>query len=174
MSKTPNITSALRKAGSTALRDMRREAKKAIREEKMLKAKAAAKALHVERPRSVRPYVNSAWALNVSGGTVRVSDYPHRQTKAGVVARINRGKSTLIKSAFVATMKTGHKGVFRRKGAERLPIVEPVASRPVDALLKPGRAKKVAERGAASFNATFARLGPGAYQLLPSAKAQIK
>lgn len=32
--------------------------------------------------------------------------------------------SHLFKRAFVATMKSGHQGVFRRKGRERLPIKE--------------------------------------------------
>jgi Prophage minor tail protein Z (GPZ) len=44
-----------------------------------------------------------------------------RQTKRG--ARVRR---FFFEGAFVATMPTGHVGVFKRKGKERLPIAEQV------------------------------------------------
>ena len=43
-----------------------------------------------------------------------------RQTKTGV--RVS--KVGLIRGAFIATMPSGHTGIFRRKGAGRLPIEE--------------------------------------------------
>ncbi len=44
-----------------------------------------------------------------------------RQTKRGV-----RVRRFFFEGAFVATMPSGHTGVFKRKGKERLPIVEQV------------------------------------------------
>lgn len=180
-----NIATALKRAGSTGLRDMRSEAKKRIRTVKNLKAKAVAKSLHMQRPTRVHAGAPAAWALNVEGGVVRVSAYAHRQGKVGVSVAVNKGKRTIIKHAFVATMKSGHKGVYVRaetaNGAQprnrrrrsnlvgRLPINEPIASRPVDALRRPGQAQAVGERGVQAFLATFARLGPAKYELLPAA-----
>lgn len=43
-----------------------------------------------------------------------------RQTKKGATA----GKRPIIPSAFVATMPSGHTGVFKRRGGARLPIDE--------------------------------------------------
>lgn len=189
--KKINLTRVMKMAGATALRDMRAEAKKRVRDKKRVKAKAVAKALHIERPKRVYPNAPAAWALNVEGGVLRVSDYPHRQNRIGVGANINKGTRSLLKSAFVATMASGHKGVFIREATAtaaqprnrrrrsnrvgRLPIREPVASRPVDLLRQPGQAQAVAERGLRSFVATFERVGPGRYNMLPSAmKARIE
>ena len=46
-----------------------------------------------------------------------------RQTKKGVTVRIGKERK-LIPSAFIATMKSGHKGVFRRLTKKSLPIKE--------------------------------------------------
>ena len=46
-----------------------------------------------------------------------------RQVGAGV--RVNVwGRSQIIQGSFIATMRTGHRGVFRRVGRRRLPIKE--------------------------------------------------
>lgn len=48
-----------------------------------------------------------------------------RKTKKGVTVGIEKGgKRTFRKSAFLATMKSGHEGVFRRLEKPRLPIKE--------------------------------------------------
>jgi hypothetical protein len=161
--KTPRMTRAiaraLGKAGSTALRDMRSEASKRIRQRKRLKSGIVAKALRMRRPRKAT-IDGAEWAVDVSGKPVPLSAYPHRQTRKGVSVEVNRGKRTLIQSAFVATMRSGHEGVFVRRGAKRLPIKELLGSRPVDALLHEGEAEAVSARGARSFSATFERVLP--------------
>lgn len=49
-------------------------------------------------------------------------DFPGTtQTGAGVRTR-SWGKSQVIRSAFIATMRTGHRGVYRRRSRSRLPI----------------------------------------------------
>lgn len=150
---------ALRKAGATALRDMRSEASKRIRARKRIKVSYIARALKLRRP-SGGDIAGMEWALDVSGEPVPLVAYPHRQTKKGVSVSVNRGKRTLVKGSFVATMKSGHKGVFRRRGKARLPIEELRGSRPVDALLHEGEADAVAERGGKSFGETFTRVLP--------------
>ena len=48
-----------------------------------------------------------------------------KQTKRGVTVRDKAGGGRrLIASAFIATMPSGHTGVFKRRGAKRLPIAE--------------------------------------------------
>lgn len=153
------IRRALSKAGGTALRDMRSEASKRVRQRKRLKAGIVHRALRLRRPR--RSTIDGAeWALDVSGKPVKLASYPHRQTRKGVSVEVNRGRRTLVKSAFALTLRSGHKGVWLRRGKERLPIFELLGSRPADALLHEGEAEAVAERGGRSFEATFARLLP--------------
>jgi len=153
------VKSALRKAGSTALRDMRAEATKRVRERKRIKGKYIREALVLGRPRGAN--VDAwQWRVDVKGTPVPLVAYPHRQTRRGVSVEVNRGKRTLIKGAFLATMASGHKGVWIRRGRKRLPIRELLGSRPADALLHKGEAEGVLARGAATFVAGFARLLP--------------
>jgi len=153
------VVRALRKAGATALRDMRSEASKRIRARKRISPKCISRALSLRRPKG-SDIASMSWAVQVSGEPVPLVAYPHRQTKESVSVEVNRGKRTLLKGAFVATMTSGHEGVFRRKGKARLPIEELRGSRRVDALLHEGEAQGVAERGGKSFGETFTRVLP--------------
>lgn len=150
---------ALRKAGATALRDMRAEASKRIRARKRIKSSYIRRALSLRRPKG-GDIASMEWAVDMSGEAVPLVAYPHRQTQKGVSVEVNRGKRTLVKGSFKATMKSGHQGVYRRRGKGRLPIDELRGSRPVDALLHAGEAEGVARRGGESFGATFARVLP--------------
>ncbi len=56
-----------------------------------------------------------------------------KQTKKGVSVRIKKGRSRkVIKGTFMATMSSGHVGVFWRVGKERLPISQRFSSRVPD------------------------------------------
>jgi hypothetical protein len=57
---------------------------------------------------------NMVGKLNVSGKPIPVKVFSARQTKAGVMVRIKKGRGKLIRSAFLATMASGHVGVFAR------------------------------------------------------------
>lgn len=153
------LARAGKKAGSTALRDMRSEASKRVRRRKRIKAGLVGKAFVLRRPRS-RTLDGMSWGLDVRGAKVSLTAYPHRQTQKGVSVEVNKGKRTLVKGAFIATMGSGHKGVFVRRGSSRLPIRELLASRPVDALLHEGEAEGVRQRGQRSYRATFQRVLP--------------
>jgi hypothetical protein len=153
------VRRALRKAGSTALRDMRSEATKRVRARKRLRAGFIRKAITMSRPKG-GDIERMEWALHVSGRPVRAVDYPHRQTKKGVSVAINRGARSLIRHAFIATMQSGHKGVFVRRGNRRLPIDERFASRVTDALRHPGEMDAIVARGRRVFGETYNRLLP--------------
>src|SRR5581483_7090797 len=84
-----------------------------------------------------------SWAVNVSGAPVSLIAYPHRQTKQGVAVEVNRGKWTLLRGSFVATMDNGHTDIFKRRGPKRNPIYKLLGSHPVDALLHDGEAQGV-------------------------------
>lgn len=169
---------AVRKAISSAIRDMRSAASKGVRERKMIKAKAVRGALRLRFAKG-RSLNNMEGALEVSNEFARVADYPHRQNKRGVSVTINRGKRSQIDGAFKASMKSGHKGVFVRAPADqgvpvdnprgryagsrrvqRLPIQERLASRVIDAVQHRQVLERVQERGQESFQKTLERVLP--------------
>lgn len=169
---------AVRKAMSTAARDMRAAATKQVRRRKRLKAKAVRAALKARLAKG-RSMARMEAALLVSGKHARVVDYPHRQTKRGISVEVNRGKRTLLQGAFIATMKSGHRGVFSRakatgrQGVEnprgrytgsrrvrRLPIEERMASRVIDAINHQGEIPAIQQRGQESFQRTLDRVLP--------------
>lgn len=63
--------------------------------------------------------------LNITGFRIPLIRFGARQTKTGTSYIIDKttGRKRIV-SAFIATMQSGHTGVFRRKGRGRLPIVE--------------------------------------------------
>lgn len=63
--------------------------------------------------------------LGISGYRIPLINFGAKQTRTGVSYTIDKksGRKKLA-HAFVATMSSGHKGVFKRKGEDRLPIVE--------------------------------------------------
>jgi hypothetical protein len=81
----------------------------------------------VVKPRIYTDYVRTGTYvthIRCSRKPIPLGDFPHTQTAAGVMTKA-WGKPQLLKSAFTATMKSGHAGIYRRRqGAGRLPIVE--------------------------------------------------
>lgn len=167
------IIRALRKAGMTALRDMRSEATKRVLALKRLSREYVNRALTTARPRG-GDIQSLEWALNVGGKPVPLIAYPHRAKKrqrmgkrrqgprdrGGVIVEVNPGKKTLVRGAFVQRMSSGHEGIFQRTTAKKLPIKELFGSRPIDALMHAGQAKAVAARGGKSLVETYQRLLP--------------
>lgn len=146
---------AAQMAGSSAIRAMRAEGSRRIRERKAMKVGHIGKALTIVYPTSKEQLI---WKVRASGNIVPVAAFPHRQTKRGVSVEINKGSRSFIRSAFVATLKSGHEGVFRRTGKARLPIKEAFTTRVADAFRDALPA--VTERGRAVFTSTFTRVLP--------------
>lgn len=83
----------------------------------------AKKELRLQRASASRPVA----AIHASGYPIPLIDVKgaKRQTKRGVVAKIEAGEpGHLFEGAFIATMKSGHIGVFRREQSHNLPIRE--------------------------------------------------
>jgi len=68
-------------------------------------------------------YANWRAAVQISRKRIPIMRFGARQTKKGVTYK-KSGSRALIPHAFIATMASGHKGVFARKFSSRLPIIE--------------------------------------------------
>lgn len=147
----------VKRASTTAARDMKGHAKKRVRKRKRIKAGDVNKGLvSSKRGRSLD---DLEIRLDVRGDPIPLTKYPGtRQTKKGVTAKINTGKRSFIPHAFIATLASGRKSVFTRRGAERLPLDQHTGSTVGDALLHSGEAQGIMVKGAASFNDTVSRL----------------
>lgn len=160
MSSKP-LLRALKKSGSTSLRDMTSEATKRIRAQKRLKVRDVKRAIKTERPRgTVRRFEDLHYALRFDDKPIPLIKYPHSQRRDGVSVGVNRGARSVLRGAFIARMPSGHIGIFRRDGRKRLPISEFFGSRPADAMLKDGETEAVAKRGQESLEKAFKRLLP--------------
>jgi len=153
------LARALLMAGSSAARAMKAESSRMIRERKRFKVAHVNRALPLSFPSS-KEIMRLAWRMDVSGALVPVSAYSHRQTRKGVSVAINRGSRSLVRSAFVATMKSGHRGVFLRKGKARLPIKEAFTTRVSDVFADGGFIPAVQVHAQGVFSAAMARLLP--------------
>ena len=104
---------ALTSALNTSARKVRTEAVKIIQQELNVKTGSATKAIKVQRA-----YRGSSVAsLQISGWPIPMIGYlGTTQGKKGVSVKVKRfGKRTILKHAFIATMRSGHKGVFWRE-----------------------------------------------------------
>lgn len=158
------LTRALSKAGGDAIRAISAASTRAVRFRKRVKAKRVRDAFRLRFPRGAKHLDDLQWALVVSRQPIPLADYPRGQTKTGVTVGVNKGKRSLIKGAFLATMKSGHQGVFVReshgKGSKRLPIRELFSSTVLDVFSDGGMVPAVMERGNQVFKSSFARLLP--------------
>lgn len=63
--------------------------------------------------------------VTVTGSRIPLYRFGAKQTKRGVTYRIKKGGGRgIAPSAFIATMRSGHTGVFKRKTKKRFPIYE--------------------------------------------------
>lgn len=147
------------RAGTDALRGMKAEASRRIRARKRVKITEIDKTMRLIYP-TRKEASQLQWALGIMGEVMPAASFPYRRTKQGVVVEINVGKRALIRHAFVATMKSGHTGIFLRKGQEQLPIKEAFTSRVLDPMLDPGAIEGVQARGQKVFGDAFVRLVP--------------
>jgi hypothetical protein len=151
------VLRAAARGGSSAIRAARTQASREVRARKALKASKVAKALKLRFPSGTQTVSSLAWHLDVDSVAVPLTAYPFRQVAAGVSVRVNRGAPKLLRSAFVTTLRSGHVGVFRRVGAERLPIKELFTTRVTDVFDDSGMVDRVFARAGEVFTATFRR-----------------
>lgn len=73
--------------------------------------------------REARPGPDPKATLSVSSKRIPLIKFGAKQFSYGVRAKL-KGGAKKYPGAFVATMRSGHTGVFRRRGKARLPITE--------------------------------------------------
>lgn len=112
------IQAAVRSLNRTA-DQVRTAAVKSVAGEMGIKSKTVR-----ERLRVIRAKRDTLTAIVVgTGRQIGLVDFRARQTPAGVTVSVG-GKRKLYKGAFLTTMPGGHRGVFRRRTKNRLPIRE--------------------------------------------------
>ena len=154
------VFKALSKAGGDAIRAYRVDANRYARSRKKLKVARVNKALTLRFPRGAREIDELVWNLDVRALPVPLADYPSRQNRKGVRVQVNVGSTKLIKSAFIATMRSGHRGVFVREGLGRLPIRELFSTRVDQVLQDNGAIPGLEDRAQRVFASSYARLLP--------------
>ena len=160
-----NTIRAAQAAGSSALRAMRAEGSRRIRERKGIQAGQIDRALSLLYPKSKDVF---AWALVAKSKPIPLIAFGARQVGSGVSVEVTKGKRSIVRGAFIATMQSGHRGVFMRqgnkqvmrkgryKGKLRQPIKERFSATISSALGK--AAPEVLNRGASVFKTTFERM----------------
>jgi hypothetical protein len=167
------IFSAARRGGSSALRKMRAQAVREVRKVKAVKVAAAKKRIKARNPVNATRLSSLTWSVHVDGHVMPIASFPIRQTRAGVKFKVNKSRWSLFAGAFIADVKSGHRGVFvraksgtrrkryRTKGGERnnkeLPIKEQSTSGLASAFRSLGARDNVLEAGAKEFEKTFLR-----------------
>lgn len=160
------LARALKKSGNRAIRALRAEAKRQVRQRSPIKAKYLADtALPLTMP-SGSAIPDLVWTMRVSGAAVPLGQFPKRQTKKGVVVTVSRGKSVLIPHAFLALAKRSMKGdsnpigVFLRPGKARYPMGHRVGPRVSDLMNSKEIILAIQKRTQEVFSKEFKRIWP--------------
>lgn len=117
------VAAALNRAAEGA----RTIAIKKVRERYYIQAKDVRETIEIKKAMINEPVAiikASGSPLALSKFRITPSNPPAKRRKKPIIARVVRGEGGPIRSAFVAKMQSGHIGVFRRVGKERLPITE--------------------------------------------------
>lgn len=179
------VARAVNRAGSDAIKAMRVEASRKVREKKKIKAGALtdrSKFFTLIFPNNTGEAGDTGksaertWRLRVKNAYAPVISYQSpRQTKKGVTVGINTGARAVIRGAFIATMRSGHVGVFKRHGQatrgptsrykghakyagqKRQPIRELFTSRVIDVFGDEDTVPGLQQKARAVFRATYVR-----------------
>lgn len=154
------VANAAFKAGRDALKVMRTTSRRTIQFRKRFKAKVVNDALVLTFPKT-KELDSLLWRMDVKGTRIPVMAFNPRQVRKGVSVAINQGKRKVIPGAFIATMKSGHEGVYRRVGGvKRLPIRELYTTRVADLFADAGMIPAVVAQTLRAFDVTFSRVLP--------------
>lgn len=132
-------TEVLDKAKVRALNKIAAQAKVAASKEIRaagynMKATAIKKRIVIKRATSGNPVV----VVRCSGNPIPLIEFSARDEPSGVSVNVKNGRK-LIKGAFIATMASGHRGVFIRRGNAHKKNAKGVRSGlPIDQLFGPG------------------------------------
>jgi hypothetical protein len=112
---------AIALAVNDTARHVRSEASKGIRAEWNVKAKTIREAIKTRPATTANPEAQ----VTASSKPLPLYGFGPRKLKRGYSVRIKKGRPpTRLPTSFVATMSSGHVGLFERMGKGRLPIRE--------------------------------------------------
>lgn len=132
------------------------EAVRVTRDELALKAASVREAIRIRKGSTS---LLSA-AIIIDPKPVPLIDYSARQTQKGVTVRVKKsGGRGLVRGAFIATMRSGHTGVFSRTSktgvvSKRLPIRELFSTSVRQFFKRASAVKRVTTRAAEAFTST--------------------
>lgn len=161
---TAKARAATAMAGTSALRAMRAEGSRRVRDKKGIQASKIDSAIVAVFPSSKEVFV---WSLIGKAKPIPLIAFNARQTGRGVSVEVTKGRRLVVAHAFIATMASGHKGVFLRRGnkqimqrgryagKKRQPIYEAFSASVAPALGE--AAQRVMARGQSVFRDTFNR-----------------
>lgn len=150
----------VKKSGGDALRAMRAEAKRQTRERVRIRAGYLAERALPLTFASGTELGGLVWRMRVSGLPVPLGEYPRRQTRQGVSLEVVKGHRVLLKSAFLATARSGRKSVFLRPSKARYPMGHRLGLSVVDTMADGITANAALERASSVMGSAFARLFP--------------
>jgi hypothetical protein len=153
------IFNTAKKAGRDSVRALKAAATRSVRFRKKIPVRFVNDSMPVTS-RSAKDLESLEWTMRVEAKPIPVVQFPNRQVRRGVTVAINAGGRKLIKHAFVATMKSGHTGVFMRRGKSRLPIDELYSTRVIDVFEDNGMIDAVTARARDTWDATWDRVLP--------------
>lgn len=155
------LVRAVAKAGGDGLRALRVAGSRRVRERKRVKVSRVNASLPLAFPRRKKELYDLVWRMGVSARPIPLIDFPHRQTKKGVSVSVDVGKGPrLIKSGFIATMRSGHVGIFTRVGKQRLPIREGFGTRLTGVFRDQGNVSFVLGQARETFAKSLDRILP--------------
>ncbi len=152
----PALQRAVGSALNRTIAQVKTQASRSVRNEIKLKTKDINNRLVVIRANSAKGALTQMQAsLRVSGKPVPLISYGAKQPRQGVVVQIKNNR-TVLKHAFIARMRSGHQGVFIRKGNKRLPIQELYSTRVSDVFNNTGFMPNLASFAQEKFIQSFA------------------
>ena len=122
------LTRAMRLGGNQALKSLRLDATAFALSRKRLSEQTITEDQDVEKPDRKTELRDFVWRLWVKGKPVPAAKFPHSMSGLGAIVTFG-GATRLIGHAFTARMKSGHLGIYHRRGDKRLPIDEVFSSR---------------------------------------------
>ena len=157
------LSRSLHRAGVSAVRRVAVDASRHVRSRKRYPLKAVKKGIsRISGKRSAMTL--DGFEVRISGKHVPVAVFRHRAIQArggkrgGMRVFINKRSPSFIAGGFSARMKSGHVGVFVRRGKKSRPIKEAMTTRIRDTIEDKGVIEKLKKAGAEELSRTFHRL----------------
>ncbi len=151
------LARALRLAGNAGLRAMQNDSTERIKRRKFLRESDVRAGLPMDKPGTRDEIRSLFWRMRISGKPIPLGKFPHSQGRHGVFVSVNRtgGARKLVKGAFLATMGSGRRGIFKRRGKSRLPIDELYSSRLSDVIRDTGAVGDIHVNGWLTMEGVF-------------------